>query len=310
MAKANVAGLLVLLLFPSAHAICQDDGIDSIPPEATKEVAAGLDQRMSWEGTPDADQLLDRLQITERKLQGVVKQISESPKDEVAIQRFEELVIEDIRLRQQMRLAEIADQRRRLDIIEKRIHRQNANPVAMKQARTRELLTSAGFQSNPLLTQKGNLVGRSATSVDLRVREVAAEYNRLIQEEDLDGAEELVANAIRELGDVPPLNRILLKIINAKRRVEGVKSDESKADMSSNHLVSYKVDDLPLWSRDGKTQHVDLLVQLISTKVEPDSWKKAASTISYDKRKSRLIVLTSGENHAAIVTILEGLRSS
>jgi len=71
-------------------------------------------------------------------------------------------------------------------------------------------------------------------------------------------------------------------------------------------LGLYDVGHLPLWTRDGKKQNVELLLRYLKTNIDPPSWKNGMTRASYDAEKLRIYVWTTNRaRHAEIARTLE-----
>ena len=71
-------------------------------------------------------------------------------------------------------------------------------------------------------------------------------------------------------------------------------------------LGLYEVGHLPLWTRDGKKQNVELLLRYLKTNIDPPSWKNGTTRASYDAEKLRIYVWTTNRaRHAEIARTLE-----
>ena len=71
-------------------------------------------------------------------------------------------------------------------------------------------------------------------------------------------------------------------------------------------LGLYDVGHLPLWTRDGKKQNVELLLRYLKTNIDPPSWKNGTTRASYDAEKLRIYVWTTNRaRHAEIARTLE-----
>ncbi|MEQ9588050.1 MAG: secretin N-terminal domain-containing protein [Parvibaculaceae bacterium] len=71
-------------------------------------------------------------------------------------------------------------------------------------------------------------------------------------------------------------------------------------------LGLYDVGQLPLWTRDGKKQNVELLLRYLKTNIDPPSWRNGTTRASYDAEKLRIYVWTTDRaRHAEIARTLE-----
>ena len=73
--------------------------------------------------------------------------------------------------------------------------------------------------------------------------------------------------------------------------------------------MSYRLGDLPVWSRDGGTFDPAILMAYMKASVDPTAWG-AGSTMAAFAEQSSLVVSTTSQNHNAIHDLLKGLRES
>lgn len=68
---------------------------------------------------------------------------------------------------------------------------------------------------------------------------------------------------------------------------------------------TYKIGNLPLWSEDGKTQHVQLLFRFLKA-IDRASWDSGLTQSVYHAGPQTLTVITTKQNHDVIAKIVQG----
>ncbi len=86
-------------------------------------------------------------------------------------------------------------------------------------------------------------------------------------------------------------------------------SAQSAGDSAKEKLVkTYSIADLPIWSKDGKKQHVDLLLSYLRLNVDPPSWESKVTRAAYNAEMHALAVHGTLEVHNGIKTTLSWFR--
>ena len=85
--------------------------------------------------------------------------------------------------------------------------------------------------------------------------------------------------------------------------------DVAAAQNTKVYPVTYRLEDLPVWSKDG---HYDpnLMIMLIHSPISPTSWEALGgpSTMAPYAQNFSLVVSTTSDNHDALSALLKQLR--
>lgn len=73
-----------------------------------------------------------------------------------------------------------------------------------------------------------------------------------------------------------------------------------------NYMVTYRTEDLPVWTKDGKWRP-EMLMTLIQTAISPKSWEADGGTSSLAPypQNSSIVISTTSENHGKLQTLLK-----
>lgn len=88
---------------------------------------------------------------------------------------------------------------------------------------------------------------------------------------------------------------------------KSVSPSEAPIPAGVQYTVAYAIDDLPLWTRDGKFQGVELLIKYLKLEAVA-SWNDGGIRAAYFGDKHQLIVESNAENHGKIAAALAALR--
>jgi hypothetical protein len=69
-------------------------------------------------------------------------------------------------------------------------------------------------------------------------------------------------------------------------------------------VVAYYIADLPIWSKDGQKQELDLLMRYLRSTVDPPSWESQAIRAAYNAETLQLVVQATPEVHKRIAAAL------
>lgn len=89
-----------------------------------------------------------------------------------------------------------------------------------------------------------------------------------------------------------------------------VATEKAAAEQEAKvYPVTYRVEDIPVWSHDGAFDPT-LLMALIQSSVNPESWEASGgpSTMAPYAKTASLVVSTTSDNHDELKSLLERLR--
>ncbi|WP_404304951.1 hypothetical protein [Neorhodopirellula lusitana] len=106
------------------------------------------------------------------------------------------------------------------------------------------------------------------------------------------------------------LATLLLSVASLGYRPSSAAASDADAtgEASKVHPRSYRLNDLPVWSADGKVFDPTILMAYIKATVDPNTWDSTSSMAPYVDSNS-LVIATTPANHDSITTALESLRT-
>ena len=98
-------------------------------------------------------------------------------------------------------------------------------------------------------------------------------------------------------------------IVQVTLRDASAADSDAITKTSKVYLMNYRLEGLPVWSKDGSC-NPKLLMMVIESSISPESWTSLGgpSTMAPYPKTASLVVSTTRENHDAIGKLLEQLR--
>jgi hypothetical protein len=84
-------------------------------------------------------------------------------------------------------------------------------------------------------------------------------------------------------------------------------SGQAADDDTQVYPMTYRLHDLPVWSKEGNF-NPSMLIALIESRISPDQWNKSSKLAPYFQDAS-LVVSTTRTNHRALAELISHLRA-
>ncbi len=231
------------------------------------------------------------------------------------------VVLEAFKARQELHAAEVASLEKKAESLKQRLVERDASSAEIVDRRVDELLNPdkqwnsivpAGetkvsdtdvrlyaIQDLPLWSKDG-----TSQHIDLLILYLEPRVDSTKNGGDKIGSYEAGRGVLVVRGDARKHQQIAQLLTDLRASV-GQPAEELAKEKS---VTLYSIANLPLWSKDGKKQNVDLLVSYLRVNVDPPSWKSQATRAAYNAETLSLVVQGTQEVHNGIKAALSRLR--
>ena len=200
------------------------------------------------------------------------------------------------------RVREDAQETAKVAGIDKPLDRRNAHSVVEAngpEAAVPLEVRAYAIQDLPLWSKDG-----TSQHIDLLIHYLEARVDSTKNGGDEIGSYDAGRRVLVVRGDARKHQHIA-QLLTELRASSGQPADDLAKETS---LKTYSIADLPIWSKDGKKQSVDLLLSYLRSNVDPPSWESKATRAAYNAETLSLAVQGTEEVHDGIKAALSRLR--